>query len=63
MRNLVLLIILILNLLKSYAQEDTLFKKIQEVVITGQISKKTTEETVHKIRTISAKKIKSNLFL
>ncbi|MAU36237.1 MAG: hypothetical protein CMD14_02560 [Flavobacteriales bacterium] len=62
MRNLVLLIILILNLLKSYAQEDTLFKKIQEVVITGQISKKTTEETVHKIRTISAKKINSGLF-
>ena len=62
MRNLVLLVILILNLLKSYAQEDTLFKKVQEVVITGQISKKTTEETVHKIRTISAKKINSGLF-
>ena len=61
MRQLVL-IILILNFYKSYSQKDTIFKNIQEVVVTGQITEKNAEETVHKIRIISAKKLNSGLF-
>ena len=61
MRQLIL-IILILNFYKSYSQKDTIFKNIQEVVVTGQITEKNAEETVHKIRIISAKKLNSGLF-
>ena len=61
MRRLVL-IILILNFYKSYSQKDTIFKNIQEVVVTGQITEKNAEKSVHKIRIISAKKLNSGLF-
>lgn len=45
----------------SYAQ-DILYKDINEVVITGQLSEKSAEEAVHKVRIISGKKLKSGLF-
>ena len=43
-------------------QEQILFKKIPEVVVTGQLTDKSSEETVHKIRVITGKKLKSGLF-
>ena len=45
----------------SYSQ-DLLYKDINEVVITGQLSEKSAEEAVHKVRIISGKKLKSGLF-
>ena len=49
-----------------YAQEEgkepKLFKNLKTVVVTGQIAEKYSEEAVHKVRIISAKKLKSGLY-
>tara|TARA_B100001758_G_scaffold105218_1_gene90124 strand:+ start:40845 stop:42866 length:2022 start_codon:yes stop_codon:yes gene_type:complete len=42
--------------------EPILFKNIKEVVVTGQLTDKSTEEAVHKIRVITAKQLESGLF-
>ena len=47
---------------KAYSQQDTLFETIKEVVVTGQITEKSIEDAVHKVRIISGKKINSGLF-
>ena len=43
-------------------QEATIFKQIQEVVITGQLSEKTIDKAIHKIRVIDLQKINPGLF-
>lgn len=62
----ILLFTLICSSQIIYAQEEgqepILFKDIKTVVVTGQITDKSSEEAVHKVRIISAKKLKSGLF-
>tara|TARA_B100001142_G_scaffold85490_2_gene86893 strand:- start:26917 stop:28938 length:2022 start_codon:yes stop_codon:yes gene_type:complete len=43
-------------------QAPILFKNIKEVVVTGQLTDKSIEEAVHKIRIITSKKLESGLF-
>tara|TARA_B100001250_G_scaffold334074_1_gene299872 strand:+ start:14995 stop:16992 length:1998 start_codon:yes stop_codon:yes gene_type:complete len=62
-----LLFIFIFHIQKTYAQdvkekEKTLFKDIEEVVVTGQLTEKAKEDAVHKIRLITQKKINSGIF-
>lgn len=62
----ILLFTLICSLQRIYAQEEgkepKLFKNLKTVVVTGQIAEKYSEEAVHKVRIISAKKLKSGLY-
>ena len=57
----ILLFTLICSLQRMYAQEEgkepKLFKNLKTVVVTGQIAEKYSEEAVHKVRIISAKKL------
>ena len=39
----------------GYSQEDTLFKDIKEVLVTGQLTEISTEDAIHKGRVISNK--------
>ena len=43
-------------------QEASIFKEIQEVVITGQLSDRTTDKAVHKVRIIDLQKVNPGLF-
>ena len=43
-------------------QEPIFFKDIKEVVVTGQLTEKSTEKAVHKVHVITSKKLKSGLF-
>ena len=43
-------------------KDSILFKKINEVVVTGQLTDKSSEEAVHKFRVITSKKLQSGLF-
>ncbi len=61
-----LLIIFSCYIHEMYSQNEIkdsiLFKKINEVVVTGQLTDKSSEEAVHKFRVITSKKLQSGLF-
>ncbi len=57
----VLLFIFSCYLKQAYCQ-DTLFRDLKEVVVTGQLTEKSTEDAVHKVRVISGKELNSGLF-
>ena len=59
----ILLLILSLFCQQTYCQEKTLFRDLDEVVVTGQLTEKSTEDAVHKARIISGEKLRSGLFL
>ena len=59
----ILLLVLSLCYQQTFCQEKTLFRDLEEVVVTGQLTEKSSEDAVHKIRIISGEKLRSGLFL
>ena len=59
----ILLLLLSFLIQQTYCQEKTLYRNLEEVVVTGQLTEKLSEDAVHKIRIISGDKLRSGLFL
>ena len=59
----ILLLLLSFFSQQTYCQEKTLYRDLEEVVVTGQLTEKSSEDAVHKVRIISGEKLRSGLFL
>ena len=59
----ILLLLLSFFSQQTYCQEKTLYRDLEEVVVTGQLTEKSSEDAVHKVRIISVEKLRSGLFL